>query len=93
MSTTEIISLRNSMKLSQPQFAQLFGVHPITVIRWEKGIKEPTDYQVGLMNSFKTAADTEEVKNVGIGGMLVTVGVIAVLALLLGLAVAVKKRG
>ena len=91
MSHTEIINLRNSMKLTQPQFAQLFGVHPITVMRWEKDIKKPTDYQIGLMNSFQTASETDEVKNAAIGGLLVTIGVIAVLALLLGLAV--KKRG
>lgn len=94
MSSTEIIELRQNMGVSQAQFAQLFGIHPITVIRWEKGTATPTDYQKGLMESFKTASETPEAKEVALGAMIVTAGAIAVLGFLLGLAVVkIIKKG
>lgn len=94
MLANEIANLRQNMGLSQTQFAQLFGIHPITVIRWEKGTAIPTDYQKGLMESFKTANDKPEAKEVSLGAMIVTAGAIAVLAFLLGLAVVkIAKKG
>lgn len=83
MTSTEIKSLRESLSLTQAQFGQLFGVHPITVMRWEKSEdNQPSDYQLALMDSFKKAAEDDEVKKT-IGKVLIGVGIAAALFLLL----------
>ena len=52
----QISELRSKLGLSQAQFGQLFGVHPMTVSKWERGILKPTDYQLVLMAEFEKAA-------------------------------------
>ncbi len=92
MSPVEIKTLRKKLNLSQAQFAQLFGVHSITIIRWESGDAFPTDYQKVLMESFEKSAETQEVRDT-IGKVLIGAGIVAALLLLLGTAIAkgVKK--
>ena len=38
-----IKALRRKMRLKQPDFAELVGVSPITISRWENGQNDPTD--------------------------------------------------
>ncbi len=42
----EVIRARRFLSLSQVQFARLFGVHPITVSKWETGKAVPNPWQV-----------------------------------------------
>lgn len=50
-----IIALRKSLKLTQQEFAQLFGVHHMTVSKWERGDLKPSGYQLALMTEFREA--------------------------------------
>jgi putative transcriptional regulator len=81
MNASEIKSIRELLNLNQLQFAQLLGVHPITVSKWERGIATPTDYQQAFMSQFQVAAKNkkarEELKTV-----LIVAGVITALAFL-----------
>ena len=91
MSSAEIKNLRKRLNLSQAQFAQLFGVHSITVIRWESEDATPTDYQKALMESFEKAAGKKEVRET-IGKVLIGAGIAAALFFLLGKAIAKGVR-
>lgn len=42
MGNGEIVKLRKRMGLNQEQFAQLLGVHKLTVSRWERGEAKPS---------------------------------------------------
>ena len=87
-SSTQIAALRTAMGLSQAEFAQLFGVHPMTVSKWERDrqppLAKPTAYQTALMRAFTQAVRgkkqdmPDQVKN-----RLVGAGVIAALFYLL----------
>jgi putative transcriptional regulator len=70
------------MRLNQVQFAQLLGIHPITVSKWERGESNPTAYQATLLEHFRTAAKDQKVRD-SVGGVLVGMGVGVALALLL----------
>ena len=82
MESYEIQSLRKRLRLNQPEFAQLFGVHPMTVSRWERGKLPPNAYQGALMTAFGEAARANEVGDT-LKGVLVGVGIAAALFLLL----------
>ena len=81
MEAQTIKSVREALGLNQLQFAQLLGVHPMTVSKWERGVTAPTDYQGAFMSQFQAAAKNkivrDELKNV-----LIAAGVIAALVLL-----------
>jgi len=80
-----VLKLRQDLQMSQVEFAQLFGVHFMTASRWERGILEPTPYQMALMEQFRKKADSkqaEEMENVK--KLLVGAGVVAALLWLLG---------
>ena len=84
MNAAEIATLRRSLNLSQVEFGQLFGVHAMTVSKWERRILQPTAYQLALMKQFQATSDAkavpakEEVRN-----LLVGAGVVAALLWLL----------
>lgn len=79
-----ILTVRKALGLSQVQFAQLFGVHFMTVSKWERGLVTPTPYQVALMNQFEqTAASKQEEAQRQVGALLVSAGVVAALIWLL----------
>ena len=78
----DVAQLRKKLELSQAQFGNLFGVHPMTVSKWERGILRPTDYQLALMMDFAKAAKKKEVTDT-IGAVLVGAGIAAALYLLL----------
>ena len=84
MTGEQILKLRSAMGLSQVQFAQLFGVHFMTVSKWENESAFPSAYQAALMQQFAAtvAAKSEQAKN-EVKNLLLTAGVIAALAWLL----------
>lgn len=84
MSPDKILALRTSLGLSQVQFAQLFGVHFMTVSKWERGVISPSTYQLALMNQFaRTAAAKQQQAQEQVKNLLVSAGVIAALVWLL----------
>lgn len=82
MSASEIRRVRESLGLSQAQFASLLGVHAVTVSRWENETQHPTPYQMGLIQQFGRAAQRKEVAT-QVAAILVTAGAIAGLYFLL----------
>ena len=78
----KISGLRQSLKLTQAQFGQLFGVHPMTVSKWERGQLSPNPYQRGLMVEFAKAATDGCLKD-NLAGVLMGAGFPAALRLLL----------
>lgn len=85
MNSQQIQKLRTDLGLSQPEFAQLFGAHAMTVSRWERGIGTPTPYQVALMNQFRLTADAKRTKtDETVKNILIGAGVVAALVWLLG---------
>lgn len=87
----EIKSIRTRLGLTQTQFAQLLGAHPLTVWKWEKGDLQPTLHQQGLITSFGKASQNKE--NIGseVGALLVTAGVVVAIYALLHAAFGDKK--
>lgn len=80
----QILELRKALGLSQVQFAQLFGVHFMTVSKWERGVVAPSPYQVALMDQFaRTAAAKQEQAQNEVKSLLVGAGVVAALIWLL----------
>lgn len=49
MSTTEIKSLRDRLRLNQTEFAERLGVSQATVSMWENGERKPTGSALKLM--------------------------------------------
>lgn len=80
--TKSIIKLREKLQLSQSQFGNLFGVHSMTISKWERGLLHPNSYQQALMVEFNKAANSKEVKET-LGAVLVGAGIAAALYLLL----------
>jgi putative transcriptional regulator len=50
---SDITKLRRDLKLTQLEFAQLFGVHHMTASKWERGELKPSGYQLALMTEFR----------------------------------------
>ena len=77
-----IFKIRRNLNLTQAQFGQLFGIHPMTVSKWERGELAPNDYQVSLMTEFDKAAKDKKVRDTLVG-VLIGAGIVAALLLLL----------
>lgn len=56
----DITKVRKQLKLSQMEFAQLFGIHHMTISKWERGELSPTGYQVALLCEFGKAAKNDK---------------------------------
>ena len=82
MHAAEIKKLRDVLNLNQVQLAQLLGVHPITVSKWERGESAPTPYQAALLLQFRDGAKDDEVRSTVVS-ILVGMGVVVAIALLL----------
>ena len=82
MNASGIKKLRAQLGLNQVEFAQLAGVHPITVSKWERGEAEPSAYQNALFEEFRQGAQSKIVRET-LKGSLVSAGVIIAVALLL----------
>lgn len=84
MTKEQIFSLRSALGLSQVQFGQLFGVHFMTVSKWERGAAVPSPYQTALLNQFaNTAAVQKEHAQEQVKNLLIGAGVVAALIWLL----------
>jgi transcriptional regulator with XRE-family HTH domain len=53
--------VRKQLRLSQAEFGQLIGAHAQTVSKWERGVLEPSAYQLALIERFKMAARASDV--------------------------------
>ena len=82
MNASDIKELRGQLGLNQVEFAQLAGVHPITVSKWERDEAVPSAYQNALFEQFREGARSQKVRE-SLKGILVGAGVILALALLL----------
>jgi len=82
LNASGIRKLREQLGLNQVEFAQLAGVHPITVSKWERGEATPSAYQNALFEQFREGARSQIVRET-LKGILVSAGVILALALLL----------
>ena len=82
MNVCDVRKLRNKLDLNQVEFAQLAGVHPITVSKWERKEAVPTAYQAALFQQFEVGAKDKEVRT-KVKHLLIAAGVIIALALLL----------
>jgi DNA-binding transcriptional regulator YiaG len=89
MEGAEVKSIRQSLRLNQSQFAQLMGVHAITVSKWESGITSPTDYQQAFLSQYRVAAKEKQAQT-DLKGILIMAGVIAAVMFLLS--IATKKK-
>jgi DNA-binding XRE family transcriptional regulator len=81
MNRADIKTIRKVLNLNQPQLAQLMGVHPITVSKWERGVTPPTAYQEAFFNLFRLAGKDKEVRDT-VKSLLITAGVIVALTLI-----------
>ena len=88
MTPNEIRSLRTSLKLGQAEFAQMLGVHPMTVSRWEQEALSPTVYHEVWMKEFNAAVAKDETVGNILKGVLIGAGIAAAIYLLLS-----KSRG
>ena len=75
MTAKEIQSLRLSLQMTQDQFAQLMGVHSLTVSKWERAILQPTPYQAALMGSFAKARERKPEIGDFVKGLIVGAGI------------------
>lgn len=82
MDSGSIKLLRKKLSLAQPEFAQLFDVHPMTVSKWENGRLEPSAYQAELMKAFAQGAENKVVRST-LKNVLIGMGVVAAIILLL----------
>lgn len=55
MSPADVLRVRQALGLSQAEVAGLLGVHPLTVLRWERGQLTPGPWQVAMLNVFANA--------------------------------------
>jgi DNA-binding XRE family transcriptional regulator len=69
--------------MSQAQFAQLLGVHWVTVSRWERGELKPSPYQQEMISKFQAASRHEKDIGQKAANELLVAGAIAALLLLL----------
>ena len=82
MKASEMRKLRGQLGLNQVEFAQLSGVHPITVSKWERSESVPSAYQNALFDQFREASRNREVR-ITLKDILIGAGVAFALALLL----------
>ncbi len=82
MTGLEIRKMRGQLGLNQVEFAQIAGVHPITVSKWERTESLPSAYQNALFEQFREAARDQRVRET-LKGILISAGIALALALLL----------
>jgi transcriptional regulator with XRE-family HTH domain len=82
MNEVNVRALRKELRLNQVEFAQLAGVHPITVSKWERKEAEPTAYQNVLFAQFLEGSRDKEVRET-LKNVLIGAGIALAIALLL----------
>lgn len=91
MTGAEIRLIRDRLNLTQVQLAQLLGVHPLTVHKWERDLLVPNAYQQAMLESFGKAGAAREGIGDDVAQALVAAGVIVALLLLLEAALGKTK--
>ena len=59
MNEIDIAKVRTALGLTQAQLAQLLGIHPLTVSKWERGQGSPNPYQQMLLVNFAKAQEQD----------------------------------
>lgn len=75
-------TVRAALRLPQSTFADRLGVHSITVSKWERGNRFPTDYQAGVISRFAEATKVPGVTET-IASVVISHGSVAGLTFLL----------
>lgn len=57
-----IRTVRKSFGFTQPEFSSLFGVHRMTVYKWERGTIIPSAFQNDLLRMFHAARSSDDVR-------------------------------
>ena len=83
MTGKQVFDLRTRLGLSQAQLAQLLGVHPLTVSKWERNKLVPSPHQENLLNSFAKARRAQKTIGDEVAGLLLSAGVVVALYKLL----------
>lgn len=87
MQPRDIVAIRHGLGLIQWQFAQLLGVHSMTVSKWERGRANPAEHQLLLMREFRRATRAARAAGVelkaSVPPMFSAEGALAVLTFLL----------
>lgn len=83
MTSPEVTKIRTDLGLTQVQFGQLLGVHPLTVSKWERGLLDPAPHQQALINSFQRAKAAQAAVGKEAQTLLATAGVALALFILL----------
>jgi transcriptional regulator with XRE-family HTH domain len=86
ISKENIRRVRKALGLSQANFANLLGIQPVTVSKWERGVTSPTLYQAELIKSFGKAVERKPSVSEMVAGLLVAGGIIVALSALLNAA-------
>lgn len=82
----QVYSLRRRLGLSQVEFAQLFGIHFMTVSKWERAIATPTTYQQALLDQFTKAIEQKPIEQASELKLLLTsAGIVPALRWLLAI--------
>lgn len=79
MTSEELKTVREALRLTQSQLAQLLGVHEITISKWERGHGKPSPYQEALIRSFGQAQEKSPDVGTVVAGLLVAAGIAAAL--------------
>ena len=79
----EVQSIRTRLGMSQVQLAQLLGVHPLTVSRWERGMLAPAPHQQAMLESFRRATSAKTDIGSTVGALMLTAGIAVALYALL----------
>lgn len=87
-----VLDTRRRLGLTQAQFAQLVGVHWVTVAKWEKGVLRPSPHQAAMIARFREAAYASSDKlGPQLAELIIAAGAVAAVFLLLKLAF--EKKG
>ena len=56
LTSSYVYEVRSALRFTQQQLADLIGVHPLTVSRWERGVLGLAPHNKGLLRAFWRAA-------------------------------------
>jgi putative transcriptional regulator len=88
---SEVQRIRGALGLNQVQCAQLLGVHPLTISKWERGVNPVPPHYQALLESFKKARAAKESVGEDVAKLLVTAGAVMAILVLLETAFRSKK--
>ncbi len=75
MKPSEVKAIRSSLGFTQTQFAQLLGVHSLTVSKWERDELHPSPHQQAMLRTFASATRNEPDIGEIVLGILIGAGI------------------